>query len=656
MNMRKSSIRYVTMCGIIGVCLGGRVLFAQSSAISVTSGSWDNPSTWDCSCVPGSNTSVTISAGHTVTLASNPTKVRNLTVNGVLKFPSTPAVYLSVYGNITIGSNGNMTGNVYLRIMSLANRKFFNNSSNTISIVDFRKETAYDFEFRSGSFVIKRQLLVTNGGSVTINPSASVTLASSSTLTSRVEPVNGSINGTFRVERYISSRPADYADLASPVTNTTFNDWDQELYMSGVNGNDGNACYNPGCTSIYYSVYRWDNVNQQYDTVKDVNDPIPHGYGIELFLGDDLNNYNGGTFNSIGTLHVGNKTISSGSLGANVGDWNLLGNPYHCWIKWNDVTKTNLKNEVWIYNANSSSYQLYSGSNILIPSSQGFWVETSGANPSCTFTESSKYISASSTFYKTDENAEQLLEPDPLISDDVRLQEREYLAHEAEIVVKEPVAGFRNQTYLRPHPDALLSKDVHDASLLKLKNKLAPEIYTLSADHQKLGLNTFNPDKEVSVPLIITSKTAGVYEIEINGIQHFSPYYEQIIMKDEQTNEIYDLTSIPALKKYLGENETRNFTLHFFKTKKESPRFNTNHHTSVALYESAGGEVYISLPQVTEEVKVQAYNLLGQEIYPTHIFRHVSSFSLGNLNHTGIVLIKMEINGISETHKLHLTK
>src|SRR5690606_13120513 len=72
-------------------------------------------------------------------------------------------------------------------------------------------------------------------------------------LTSVPNSFNG--GGEYIIQRYISERKAAYANMASPTT-TTLSDWDEEIYMSGVNGNDGNAKYGYSPTSpIYYSVY-----------------------------------------------------------------------------------------------------------------------------------------------------------------------------------------------------------------------------------------------------------------------------------------------------------------------------------------------------------------------------------------------------------------
>lgn len=623
--------------------------FISFGVESIKSGSWDNPSTWDCNCIPGNYHNVKINAGHTVTLASNPTKVRHLTIDGALKFPNNPSVYLMVYGNIIINNGGKVVGSAYIRYMANFNAKIYNNSSSIFRIIDFRRERTYDVEFRSGNFEIVRELNVIAGGSVTVNPNATVVL-SSGNITARVIS-DGAVYGTFVVERYISARPADYADLASPVTNTTFNDWDQELYMSGVNGNDGNACYDPNCDSIYYSVYTWNNLAQKYDTVTNVTQSIPFGFGVELFLGDNLNNYNGGKFNSIGTLHFGNFTLNSLQLNSTPGKWNFLGNPYQAWINWNNVSKSGLKNEVWIYDAVSSSYKLYSGSNILIPPSQGFWVQTNGSSPSCTYTESSKYISASSNFYRISDDNEAIA-PEPLVSDEVLANVREYLANETEIYIKDLISGYRNQAYLRYTEDASLSFDEFDATTLKLKNLLAPEIYTISMDNHNLALNCFEGESVV-IPLVVKAKFDGIYEIGLNNLNHLSLYYDEIKLKDPENNTVYDLNAIPGVKLNLNENQQKSLTL-ILNKKSQYSSFQTFDKNTVNIYRGHESIIIDNL-DAKNKYHISVYNLLGQLLYSNQISgqnRLTIPSSIKMNNTESIYILNIENNGKTETHKI----
>ena len=64
----------------------GKIYSISTSVVeSVNSGNWDNPSTWNCNCVPTATDEVIVQTGHTVTLNQNAT-VKYLRVNGNLVF------------------------------------------------------------------------------------------------------------------------------------------------------------------------------------------------------------------------------------------------------------------------------------------------------------------------------------------------------------------------------------------------------------------------------------------------------------------------------------------------------------------------------------------------------------------------------------------
>ena len=58
---------------------------AASPLVSVNSGDWSNPTTWDCGCVPAAINDIVIAEGTTVQMASS--EIHNLTIEegGVLE-------------------------------------------------------------------------------------------------------------------------------------------------------------------------------------------------------------------------------------------------------------------------------------------------------------------------------------------------------------------------------------------------------------------------------------------------------------------------------------------------------------------------------------------------------------------------------------------
>jgi hypothetical protein len=73
--------------------------------ISIITGDWNNPLTWDANAVPTPADNATVSATHTVTANATGQGINNLIVNGTLAYGATPTQF-NVNGNLTVGSTG----------------------------------------------------------------------------------------------------------------------------------------------------------------------------------------------------------------------------------------------------------------------------------------------------------------------------------------------------------------------------------------------------------------------------------------------------------------------------------------------------------------------------------------------------------------------
>lgn len=74
--------------------------------ISIASGNWDSPSTWNLNSVPDAGeASVTISAGHTVTVNATGLSSPSTTVNGTLAYGTAPTSF-TIGGNLTVAAGG----------------------------------------------------------------------------------------------------------------------------------------------------------------------------------------------------------------------------------------------------------------------------------------------------------------------------------------------------------------------------------------------------------------------------------------------------------------------------------------------------------------------------------------------------------------------
>ena len=73
--------------------------------ISIITGNWNDPLTWDANAVPTGADNATVSTGHVVTVNAVGQAINNLIVNGTLAYAAAPAQF-NVNGNLTVNSGG----------------------------------------------------------------------------------------------------------------------------------------------------------------------------------------------------------------------------------------------------------------------------------------------------------------------------------------------------------------------------------------------------------------------------------------------------------------------------------------------------------------------------------------------------------------------
>lgn len=599
-----TSIAHSSYNGITNIVSFSGVTIPDGSYISIAaenkyiitkaSGNWTNPATWNCNCVPGYGQSARILSGHTVNLNSINCYVDSLiidaggTLNSVVN-----SYFLNMQGNLYV--NGSVNGTISLDCIGVNDPQVLNNNSGTpIDLYYFYGSNTSLVTFNNGDFNIHSRAR-NNNGFIEASPSANVTFVSNASYTCIIQPITTGFGflGDFVMQRYIAASIDDWSDMASPVQFTTIADWDDELYMSGVFGNDGNA-------GPFKSVWQFDNPSQQFVAVTSTATPINPGYGIEMWLADTMGAWYGGTFDSRGTPNSGNLSIPSGNLGSTPGDWNLLGNPYQSWIKWNTVTKSNLKNEVWFYDHNISNYTLVSGSNVLIPASQGFWAENTGSTASATFTENSKNtVSSSSFFYRTG----------GLLSD----------SGEFVLKLKGLNAPYAHHAYFRLNENATESYNPElDARFLKSKNKQAHNITIKTKDHKVVSLKTVNPNQEITVaPLEIKVSENGIYQVDALHLDYVQDHFNCILLKNKTTGETIDIKATPYFTFEVTDiNKTYPFELIFSNSLNACRTTSVTDNSSVTFTPIENNIVVKTDFADDENVYISVSNILGQEIVP----------------------------------------
>ena len=323
-------------------------------------------------------------------------------------------------GKFTAGS-GTVTFSGYtdttISYISGSNTSTFNNL--TIS------KAAHGIALKAGADV--NNTLTVSGG--ILYTDSNLTLKSYHNLTARVAPVaiGSNIIGKANVERYIPARRA-WRLMTAPLTDaSTINKTWQNAgvatdtkgtYITGpnagvANGLDVSPLNNTSMRTWNATTQSYGNVNNTLVSISAGKNGNADNTGYFIFVRGDrnANNFNTSTSNittltSTGRLQVGNQTFNASTIS---GAMTLVGNPYASPVDFNNVTKTNLINRFYVWDATINTlggYVMiddltYSGtynksvaaSNQTkdIQSGQAFFVQTnSNGGASITFNENSK--------------------------------------------------------------------------------------------------------------------------------------------------------------------------------------------------------------------------------------------------------------------------
>lgn len=599
---------------------------------SVVSGNWSNPSTWNCACVPGQNDDATIKNGHTVTVDVH-SNINDLVIETGSDLTYGSNKRLFVDGNLTVsGSISDMVVNTgRLEFTGVGTQQFVNNSGNTITIFNLYVTGGSTVELHTGSFDVNNSVWVNSGHLA--NVSGIITMLSSANKTAVIQPgTSNAFSGQFIIQRYISQRNASWGDLSSPVSNATLGDWDSdptgtinEIYMSGVNGLNGNA-------GQFQSVYYYDENTQNFVAVTDTNHALPSGRGYELWLEDSNAVWEAKSFDTRGIPNSGNIVVPVKN------GWNLVGNPYQNRILWNNLTKPTLNPTFYIWNTNNGSYDAFTNSGI--SPHQGFWVESVG-NGNLTFTESSKSTSTSSGFLRTSGNDEFLTNEDT----------EPYSFIEVELKVKSQINAFNQTLKLRMNNLASINHDYHDGTLLPSRVLEAPSIYSYSANNnKKLMINSFNYQEEVVMPIAIEVGISGKYIIEAINFENFANDYVVMELTDSKTGKVYDLTVEKEVTVAIDEFENgERFSLRLSNNKSST---NSSMLSDVNIYKSHEVTV-IEFDDVEQNYVVSVYNALGQKIIEDQVVSNTDRFELQNSSiDKGLVIIKVSSSKGEKVKKL----
>jgi hypothetical protein len=567
-------------------------------------------------------------------LASSSTGARTLATTG----------NISIKGNFTTGTNSyTTTGSTVVFNGSTAQSitGAFNWDNLTIS------NTSGGVTIASGSHTLKTALTISTATSFATG-SNTFTLLSDATNTARIAPATtgASVSGNFIVQRFVSSRTGNWADLSSPVANATMSDWDtqpngsNEIYMSGVGGPDGNVTSTSG---VWYSVYSYlENTDIWTPVTNASTTTLTPCQGWELWLSDNMTSLNALTFDTRGVPNIGTKTISVTNTASNTSGpgWNLVGNPYASPLSWDNLqaTNTTLDPTYQIFDAGTGTYAVY-GTGTDIPASQGFWIHTSSST-TMTFNEAHKGTSNSSTFHKSS-----------------------YFPEAVMFKTSQLSYPYSQTSLLRPEKHATRSfEGEFDSQFMKSRIEEAPGLTFLSDDNKELVLQSFNPTSESEhLQMIMHAGVKDIYTIETSHLDNLSSY-SCIFLEDKLSDKVVDLRET---KSYTFESSpeiaSNRFVLHLLNdnTECEAMAMRTQHgimgSDAANIINSAEGVgVKFNLAS-SQPAIISVYNTLGQEIIaPVKIAAEQQTIMLHlPANAKGIYFINVNVGNQNISRKVN---
>lgn len=374
---------------------------------SIINGDWSSTSTWDCSCIPSINDIVFIDPSTTVNIETE-ALATELTVESGGTLEMSIDASLALKEDWTINGEVNFTAGKVSLIGSESQTVSISPGSGLTTVLNdliIENASTGDVTFENGTFSL-HGLFAPNLGNIVIDPSTEFIIASTSpTEGGRIGPIVSSTNitGNFSVQRFIPPGVADWRDLCSPVLGSTFDDWDPDLAMSGPGFPDGCATGpdDPCFKSVRYTDHSISvNVLNSYE-------PITNARGFQLFVGSDLETFDGTTLTSTGPINSPADIIETYSTG-----WTTIGNPYASPIAYNAVIKSSsISKYYYVYDAAAGVYQWYdelSGtssvpeitSNGLIATGQAVWIFATSAG-NITFQQNSKSFENATFFRNT---------------------------------------------------------------------------------------------------------------------------------------------------------------------------------------------------------------------------------------------------------------
>ena len=346
-----------------------------------------------------------------------------------------------------------------------------------------------------------------------------VVLRSNATHTGRLgEITSATYTGNMKIERYIPAGYTRWRLFGSALASRFVANWQDDFITAGYPGSLYPDFDDPVGSNILWPSIRWydetDTGPLQEDGLIGVSSSaqsLAQGQGFSVWCGDAL----GGTAAFIVDLQNGAPNIATTPItipltwtdtsDPAVDGWNLVSNPLPSAIRFDQISRgANVEDYVHIYNPATGNMGVYDisangagpgteGASNIIQSSQGFWMQTTGAPGTTTVSETAKINDNSGGLFG---GSVQTTNPA------IRIQLTSGInsfSDEAMVVFHEGTPGL----------------DGADAFKYVFSEDDAPQVATL-VDGKAIAINGYGPlDQGMSIPVSVNVAVSGTYTLTV---------------------------------------------------------------------------------------------------------------------------------------------
>lgn len=411
----------------------------------------------------------------------------------------------------------------------------------------------------------------------------------------RIAPLGAgaSLTGsTWEVQSYVNGPATAYWQYCSaPTSGTTLQDWDGDtrFYMSGIGGNDGNAC-----CPVFYSVRTYAEPTNTYTNITNINTALTPGRGFMIWMADNRFSLTAPLiYDTRGTPNQGNvnRAITAGGSG---GGYNLVGNPYACPINYSTVVATsgNLNANFLVLQENGT--YLTSPNGGVIPPGQGFLcAATSSGN--IQFTEAAKNITSTPSVIR--------------------------MIPENQIKIKagNDVNGLGEEVVIQLDQSGNESFDAYiDLPYIASPYETATHIWTSNSTDDRFILNhNSSVEDHLMIPFTVVSSTIGVQSLTFKDLNSVTAY-NCAWLEDTQNGQRINLNMNDTYSFEEAElGVEHKFVLHFERTndcEMDLQRVDPSLEAQTSVYVNSGN-VYAQFGFAEESmVTISMYDMNGRAV------------------------------------------